>query len=47
MAHRIGAYKYLEVSAKKQEGVREVFESAVRAAILASKKHKRKFCSIL
>jgi len=47
MAHRIGAYKYLEVSAKKQEGVREVFESAMRAAILASKKQKRKLCVVL
>ncbi|KAI9207484.1 Rho GTPase Rho1 [Polychytrium aggregatum] len=33
MANRIGAYRYVETSAKNREGVREVFESAVRASL--------------
>lgn len=33
MAVRIGAYDYLECSAKTKDGVREVFETATRAAL--------------
>ncbi|KAL4630603.1 rho-related GTP-binding protein RhoB-like [Arapaima gigas] len=33
MAVRIGAYDYLECSARTKEGVRDVFESATRAAL--------------
>lgn len=43
---KIGAQKYLECSAKTNEGVREVFEHATRAALLTRKKEKKK-CLIL
>lgn len=33
MAEKINAYGYLECSAKTKEGVREVFETATRAAL--------------
>ena len=46
MAERMGAYAYLECSAKLNEGVREVFETATRAA-LQTKKKGRKFCTVL
>ncbi|KAK4472668.1 hypothetical protein MN116_003899 [Schistosoma mekongi] len=46
MADRIGAYAYLECSAKTKEGVREVFETATRAA-LQSKKPKKKKCDLI
>ncbi|XP_059510380.1 rho-related GTP-binding protein RhoB-like [Stegostoma tigrinum] len=37
MAERIGAYHYLECSAKTKEGVWEVFETATRATLKASR----------
>ncbi|KAJ1918465.1 GTP-binding protein Rho1 [Tieghemiomyces parasiticus] len=46
MARRISAYKYLECSAKTNQGVREVFEHATRAALLARQKPKRR-CLVL
>ena len=46
MKERIGAYAYLECSAKTKEGVREVFETATKAALQMKKKKKAK-CRIL
>ncbi|KAJ8301795.1 hypothetical protein KUTeg_020782 [Tegillarca granosa] len=46
MAERINAFAYLECSAKTQECVREVFETATKAA-LQTKKKKRRKCFIL
>jgi len=46
MAEKINAFAYLECSAKSKEGVREVFETATRAALQVKKK-KRRGCSIL
>jgi len=41
---KINAHKYLECSAKTNEGVREVFENATRAALLKKSKQKRGLC---
>jgi len=46
VAQKIGATRYLECSAKTNEGVREVFEHATRAA-LTNKRVKNKKCTIL
>lgn len=46
MADKIYAYDYLECSAKTKDGVREVFETATRAALQTKNKKKRK-CFIL
>lgn len=46
MADKIGAYAYLECSAKTKEGVRAVFETATRAA-LHSKKSSKSRCLVL
>ena len=46
---KIGAHKYLECSARTNEGVREVFEHATRAALLSrsSRKSSHKKCLVL
>ena len=38
MAEKINAFAYLECSAKSKEGVREVFETATRAALQVNTK---------
>jgi len=40
VAQKIGASKYLECSAKNNQGVREVFEAATRAALMVGKKKR-------
>jgi Ras family protein A len=47
VAQQIGAVRYLECSAKTQEGVREVFEHATRAALMVKDREKKKKCIIL
>lgn len=49
IANKIGAYKYLECSAKDGEGVREVFEHATRAALLTRPRNAKrsKGCNLL
>ena len=44
MAEKINAFAYLECSAKSKEGVREVFETAARAALQVKKKEKKVCC---
>ncbi|XP_064542943.1 ras-like GTP-binding protein Rho1 [Drosophila montana] len=44
MAEIVNAFAYLECSAKMQEGVREVFETATRASLQVNKKKKRARC---
>ena len=46
MAEKINAFKYLECSAKNNDGVREVLETATRAALMAERTKKR-ICDIL
>ena len=46
MSEKIGAYTYLECSAKTNEGVRDVFETATRAA-LQTKRKKKRMCALL
>ena len=47
MCERIKGYAYLECSAKTREGVRDVFETATKAALKSTKKPGRRRCPIL
>ncbi|XP_003385962.1 PREDICTED: ras-like GTP-binding protein RHO [Amphimedon queenslandica] len=47
MADTVGAYFYLECSAKTREGVREVFTTATRAALQKKKKKGGSLCRLL
>ncbi|XP_027709211.1 transforming protein RhoA-like isoform X1 [Vombatus ursinus] len=47
MADRIGAFGYMECSAKTKEGVRVVFEMAARAALRARRRKKKYECLVL
>ncbi|KAK3540305.1 hypothetical protein QTP70_029597 [Hemibagrus guttatus] len=47
MANRIGAFGYMECSAKTKDGVREVFEMATRAALQARRGKKSNKCILL
>lgn len=44
MAIKIQAYDYIECSAKTKEGVRQVFETATRAALRKPEKPRKKCC---
>ncbi|XP_072889821.1 ras-related C3 botulinum toxin substrate 1-like isoform X2 [Hemitrygon akajei] len=46
-AKEIGAVKYVESSASKQEGLKTIFEEAIRAVILQPARKKRFHCRIL
>lgn len=43
---RIGAYAFLECSAKTKDGVKEIFETAARAALETPRTNKT-FCNLL
>jgi len=47
MATNIGAFAFLECSARTKEGVREVFEAANRAALVKPRRRKRDRCEVL
>lgn len=47
MAEKIGAFQYIECSAKTKEGVRFVFETATRAALQVKRVKPKSFCTIL
>jgi len=47
MAKEIGAVSFLECSALTQEGLKQVFDDAIRAAMTTPKKPGRKKCELL
>ena len=47
MCERIKAYAYLECSAKTKEGVRDVFTTAARAALMTKKRRNKRKCCIV
>ncbi|XP_078366640.1 ras-like GTP-binding protein RHO [Oculina patagonica] len=46
MCERINGYSYMECSAKKNDGVKEVFETAARAALLPRRRYGSSKCRI-
>ena len=46
MAEKIDAIAYLECSAKRNTGVRKVFETATRAALLGYRKNRKVCCCL-
>ncbi|OKP06703.1 GTP-binding protein rhoA, partial [Penicillium subrubescens] len=44
LAHKIGAYRYLECSSLTGEGVKDVFETGSADSLLEPKKDKAKRC---
>ena len=47
MCERIKAYSYLECSAKTKEGVRDVFTTAARAALMTKERRNKRKCCIV
>ena len=49
VADQIGAYTYMECSARERDGVNEVFECATRAALTVrgGKRNKKSTCILL
>ena len=47
VAHMVGAVSYIECSARKNVGVREVFEAAAKASLLKKKKCPKFKCKIM
>ena len=47
MADKIGAFAYIECSAKTKDGVRDVYETATRAALQPKKKKRGGNCNVL
>lgn len=46
MADRIGAWRYVECSAKTRQNIHEVFDFAARAALLRPDKRDKKKCLV-
>ena len=47
ICERINAYAYLECSAKTTEGVRDVFTTATRAALMTNERRNKRKCCIV
>lgn len=47
VAEKIGAFAYIECSAKTKENMREVFETGTRASLSVNRKREKHGCSLL